>query len=619
MRTNTRTRAASMTAILALVVAGCGGTGSDKAGGARQSKPTVLTMANGNGDSAELEPFAAAVARESGGTLRIEFKNHWRGGVPSYETGVIGDVKAGKADLAWAGSRAFDSVGVAAFDALHAPLLIDSYPLERKALESPLAGKMLEGLKPLGLVGVGILPGPMRKPLGVTRLVGPDDYAGKRLALSRSQVGAQALRTLGARGEEIPAMGGIEGTDGIEQQITSIDGNSYDRVGRYLTANVNLWPRPLVIFMGSKAFDGLNGRQRAALRAAARAAIPATLAADRADEKESTGNLCRRGLRFVTAGAADLAALRRALRPVYARLERDAPTRAAIEQIQAMRSEAAVTPDAAVGPGADASPTGGVSAIDGVYRVHTTPKELRAAGSGDALPENYGSYKWTLDRGHFGYTQKSDRASERASGTFTVTGNVVEFTIEKAAGVYPNGAGSQPGGQMSFRWSLYRDQLTLKPVRGAVSPENFRAKPWRRTGSVPAATGHAPSAVGKPTAIDGRYRVETTAKDLRAAGASASELIPENYGRYEIVLRRGRFTHGLRGGSRAVGSYTVAGHTLTMTFDGTVDGNASNLRGERFDYRWSRYRDQLTLEPVAGKVSPVPLRARPWRRIASAR
>ncbi len=72
-------KAALLAATAALLVAGCGGTNSDKAGGAQKSAPTVLTMANGNGDAGELQSFAAAVARLSGETLRIEFKNRWRG------------------------------------------------------------------------------------------------------------------------------------------------------------------------------------------------------------------------------------------------------------------------------------------------------------------------------------------------------------------------------------------------------------------------------------------------------------------------------------------------------------------------------------------------------------
>jgi len=208
MRTITPHRAATLAiAVIASFAAGCGATSSDKAGGTRIGKPVVLTMANGNGDDAELDPFASAVSQMSNGTLRIVFHNHWRTGSPGYETGVIHDVAAGKADLGWAGSRAFDSVGVASFDALNAPLLIDSYPLQRTALESPLASQMLDALKPLGVVGLGILPGPLRKPLGSSRLVGPQDYRGKKIAIQDSQIARATLRALGATAHAIPSGG----------------------------------------------------------------------------------------------------------------------------------------------------------------------------------------------------------------------------------------------------------------------------------------------------------------------------------------------------------------------------------------------------------------------------
>jgi TRAP-type transport system periplasmic protein len=485
MRRNPANRgpqAALLAATVALAVAGCGGTNTDKAGGAQKLKPTVLTMADGNGGPGELEPFAAAARRLSGGTLRIEFKSAWRAGTPGYETGVIGDVKAGKADLGWAGSRAFDSVGVPAFDALHAPLLVDSYTLERKALDSPLAGEMLGGLKPLGVVGLGILPGPLRKPLGVSRLVGPADYAGKTLALQRSQVAEQTLGALGARGAEIPSAGAIDAYDGIEQQVESIDNNGYDKHDKYLTSNVNLWPRPLVLFMNREAFDKLSGRQRAALRDAARAALPATLAAEQANEREGAASLCRRGVSFVTASNADLAALRRAVQPVYDRLQRDAKTKAAIEQIQAMRSEAPSTPDApACSNTGSAQVTRKATPIDGVYRVHTRPEDLRAAGasSGEVVPENYGSFEMVLDRGRF--TQQQPEGNS-AAGTYTVVGDTVTLTFTRGSGGENT---NRPGEVFDFRWSLYRDQLTLAPIEGKVSPAPMLAKPWRRIGNAP--------------------------------------------------------------------------------------------------------------------------------------
>jgi TRAP-type C4-dicarboxylate transport system substrate-binding protein len=475
----------------ACVAAGCGASASsDKAGGATKGKPVVLTLANGNGDSVELEPFAAAVARLSGGTLRIVFKNGWRRGSPSYEIGAIGDVRSGRVDLAWAGSRAFDSVGVPAFDALHAPLLVDTYALEQAVLRSPLVPRMLGGLRRLGVVGLGILPGPMRKPLGASPLVRPEDYRAKTLAIARSQVAAETLDTLGARAAEIPSQGRIDGDDGVEQQIASIQGNFYDRVGHYLTANVNLWPRPLVLFINEKVLNGLSDRQRPAMRGAAHAALGATLAADRHDEQEAAATLCRRGLRFVTATDGDLAALRRAVASVYDRLDRDAQTKDAIAQITAMRGEVTATANSEAPRCATTAPTSAAAKatpIDGVYRLDTTAAESRAAGTPptDLVSENYGHWRFVLDRGRLYYTQSSEGASRWTRATYTVNGDILEYTVTAYGGEAPHGAAEKTGEVFTFRWSRYRDRLTLAPVKGKISPLNFRLKPWRRVGDAP--------------------------------------------------------------------------------------------------------------------------------------
>ena len=62
----------------------------------------------------------------------------------------------------------------------------------------------------------------------------------------------------------------------------------------------------------------------------------------------------------------------------------------------------------------------------------------------------------------------------------------------------------------------------------------------------------------------------------------------------------------------------MVGHTLTLTVMHGGSGRARTKPGERWDYRWSRYRDQLTLAPIKGKASPQPLLAKPWRRIGNA-
>lgn len=468
----------SLATVTALAGVGC--SVSNNADNSHHGQPTLLTMADTNKANGELGPFAAAVARLSGDKLRIEFKTGWRAGTTDYETGVIRDVQAGKVDLAWAGSRAFDSVGVTSFDALNAPLLIDNYPLEGAVLESSLVPSMLAGLKPLGLVGLGILPGPLRKPLGVWPLVRPQDYRGQRLAYSRSQVAKEAFQALGANGVEIAAGADINGYDGVEAQVASIAGNDYGSVATFLTANVNLWPRPLVLFMNQKVFDSLGRQERSVLTAAARDALSPTLALQQHDQKEEAANLCRAGLNFFTATDADLAALRQAVQPVYTSLDGNALTRADIAQIIALRqpSTGTAAPDApsCVGVTAEAGFTGQATPIDGVYTYMTTLEELQAISPTEAIPENYGAFVMVLNRGVF---TQSQPLGYRAAGIYTVVGDTLTLTFTQGSG---GPVRNKPGEQFTYHWTLHGNQLTLTRVPGVVSPGTLRVKPWTRIG-----------------------------------------------------------------------------------------------------------------------------------------
>src|SRR5215469_12994720 len=203
------------------VLAGCTGPGLDKAGGSQPGHPVVLTLANFNGGTGELDGFTNEVRRLSGGTMQIDIKFKWRSGQLNAESGLIGDVRTGKADLGVVGSRAWDYVGVNSFRALHAPLLITSYALQDRVLRSPMIGRMLQGLRQDGLAGIGVLSGPLRKPLGIARpLLKPSDYAGLRIGVQQSRVAAATMRALGATPVWFPTTQVIAGLDGIEQQIS---------------------------------------------------------------------------------------------------------------------------------------------------------------------------------------------------------------------------------------------------------------------------------------------------------------------------------------------------------------------------------------------------------------
>jgi TRAP-type C4-dicarboxylate transport system substrate-binding protein len=471
----------ALTALIALV--GCAGSGSDKAGGKAARKPLVLTLANPLGDSEELQGFSAAVSRLSGGTIRIDVHSGWRAGQAAFENGLIKDVEAGRADLGVAGTRAWDSVGVHSLDALNAPLLIDSYALQQRVLQSSLIGPMLRGLTPLGLAGLGILPGPLRRPLGVARpLLVPKDFSGLRFGVQQSRVGSATIRALGAEPVWFAVSAPIAGLGGVEQQINAIQGNQYDRVGRYLTTNVVLWPRPLVVFSNHATFAKLTPTQRRILAKAVADDLTPERNVVQSTERSDTESLCEvHRLRFVAASRSDLVALRRAVQPVYRELERDSQTRAQISQIETLRD--GVATEAAPHCGRSVAPVTARTPLDGVWQMRTKYGDEPADPT--PVPENYGDWIFVFDRGHFADTQRYLNACTWGYGTDTVKGSQMAWTFTDGGGIQPTNAANKPGEFFRFGWSLYRDTLVVTATAGATSPLNFRGKPWHRISAIP--------------------------------------------------------------------------------------------------------------------------------------
>jgi TRAP-type C4-dicarboxylate transport system substrate-binding protein len=304
-------------------------------------RPVVLELVTA--DELWSSEFAAAVQRFSGGAIRIDVKvgGAWN---LDYERVLVGKVRAGDADIVSVGARAWDRMGVTSFRPLVAPFLVESLEHQRRALSGDAQAGMLAGLEPLGLVGLAVLPGPLRRPFGVTRpLVEPGDYAGATIGLRYGRIAEDTFRRLGAtpKAYRVGALGRV---DGAELDPQAIAGNRYDETGTSLTANVVLWARPQTIAIGRRAFDRLSPAQRIILLRAARSAAAPSLARVRREQEDSLATICRRGgVSLVTASTAQLAALRARVAPVIARLERDPATRSLLAQIRAAGK--AVAPD----------------------------------------------------------------------------------------------------------------------------------------------------------------------------------------------------------------------------------------------------------------------------------
>jgi TRAP-type transport system periplasmic protein len=88
--------------------------------------------------------------------------------------------------------------GVDAFQALNAPMLIDSYPLQQAVLASDIPGEMLAELDAVGVTGIAVLAESMHKPFAVEGpLLAPSDYEGITFASRRSSTYEAAILALG--------------------------------------------------------------------------------------------------------------------------------------------------------------------------------------------------------------------------------------------------------------------------------------------------------------------------------------------------------------------------------------------------------------------------------------
>src|SRR5262249_4829629 len=168
-------------ALLAVMLAAACSSATDKAGGRKPGHVLRLHVLNTRGEE-DIAPFLDRLAELSGGSIRLDVENKWERQNPSADADVIKAMQANRADLAVVPARAWHAVGVTSFDALIAPFAIDSMALQAKVLTSDVASDMLPAVEKLGLKGLGILPGSLRRPTGITKtFTGPQDFAGARI------------------------------------------------------------------------------------------------------------------------------------------------------------------------------------------------------------------------------------------------------------------------------------------------------------------------------------------------------------------------------------------------------------------------------------------------------
>ncbi len=486
---------ASLVALL--LVTGCSGqAGSvDKAGGPVTAAPTNLKMANTRGgDAGEAQPFLDELAKVSGGALQLTAEPGFEGATKSIEVGALQAVQSGHADIAIVPTRAYPFVGVTSFDALMAPMLIDNMELQQQVINDAVATEMLDDVKSAGFAGIGVLPGPIRVPHGISRpLLGPATYSGARIAYSASPIAKQTLEALGAVPVDAAFDGeDVSGFDGLELQAGAVAGNQYDGVVRSITDNVGLWPRSIGIVANAGSWAKLTDAQRDWLVQAAKDAVADT--ASRQARTEDITNMCRRNkVKIISASKDQIAQLRRAVTPVYNSLRSDKTTVGYLDRIQAIKDRLGSTESgqpidcaALTGHSTSTSSPDNSDRLDGNYLLSFTEKEL-AAREPDPFAENWGEFRLVLDHGRFALTQYNEQACTWNYGTYALNGTTIELSMAGGGGKGPNDAFSMPGEVFDYGVSLYHNSMKWSQVPNAESPPGWTIKPWHRDTGKPSA------------------------------------------------------------------------------------------------------------------------------------
>lgn len=379
---------------LAGLLAGCGNSGGDKAGG----ETVALTLAtidgavNGNGQAYGPEAFADSLADVSGGQLKVEITKGYGDGAASAESDLVKAIAAGEIDGGWPSTRSFAGAGITGLEVVEAPMTITNYDAEKALVSGPVADELLSRLDGSGVVGLGVAVGPLRRPFTAEApLLEPADWEGASFRVFNSPVQNDAVRALGGT----PANVGFDWTDQVAKG--NLRGGEFDiaqaaEIGltepNNVAANVVLWPKVFVLAFSQKRWDGLSEEQQGWVREAADRAVEASIDATY-DETTPATKLCESGVRFADASPGQIAKLRSALKPVLDQLATDDGSEALLTEIQTIAGEhpepeAPAVPDSCRGAGVEDS-VGSVSEQpsslpEGDYRVAITPGDVQDAG-----------------------------------------------------------------------------------------------------------------------------------------------------------------------------------------------------------------------------------------------
>lgn len=411
--------------LVALLMASCT-TPTSKFGG--DMVPVVLRAGAGSaadGPGGDLLAHLAEEAEQStNGALHLAVDSALESGGIDQDLRILQRLQDGELDIGVIRAPTFSSVGLTSFQALQAPFLIDNDELAQRVSADPIAKEMLDRLDTIDLVGLALVPGGLRHPVGWHQpLLSLQDYQG---AVINSRPSPDVDRLFAALGASTDHSVGQERiTNASRGLLRGLDMSLLihpsDGAPAALTTNVVLYTQFDVLAIRREAFAGLSSRQRAALEAALTRTVKQTQDSRPAEAAAAHAWCELPGQATVAARPEDLAMLRAAGTVLIDQLRKDAFTARVLDRINslAVGTRLAELPICAgpPGPSISVSPRGDQRVLDGTWRFDTTSQDLLDAGvPANEVDKDVGVHTYVFRNGRL----TGGKQGEHCTGSYVV-------------------------------------------------------------------------------------------------------------------------------------------------------------------------------------------------------
>ncbi len=225
--------------------------------------PTVLRAGAGSASDAPggdlLAGWADETEQSTDGALTLAVGRRPESDSVKEDGVVLERLRNDDLDVGIIRAPSFTDAGITSFQALQAPFLIDNEELARRVSTDPIATEMLTGLDEIGLVGLALVPGGLRHPVGWHQpLLSLDDF---RDAVINTRPSPDVDRLFAALGASTDHSAGQErlaaaATGQLQGLDTSLLINITAGAPAIMTSNVVLYTKYDVVVMRRDSSTG---------------------------------------------------------------------------------------------------------------------------------------------------------------------------------------------------------------------------------------------------------------------------------------------------------------------------------------------------------------------------